>query len=144
MSKLSKTIILMTEKEPNIKSPVKRENSLIPVNSKLSRSTNPKMAQNKVWVVSQRLEKHKGGTSEYHHSNLKYAKKVQFLGKLPHYTIFASKGKINIFEIFSIIAPIKWPAVGGEKISKMLILAFKVIVKPPVYPVLYFFSPKKL
>ena len=59
MSRLSKTIMLITEKEPNIKSPVNRLNSLIPVNSKLSRSTRPKMAQNKVWEVSQRLEKHK-------------------------------------------------------------------------------------
>ena len=79
------------------------------------------------------------------HGESKYAKKVQFLGKLPHYTIFASKGKIiNIFEIFSTIAPIiKRPAVGGEKISKMLILAFKVIVKPPVYPFPYYYFFQK-
>ena len=57
MSKLSKTIILITENEPNIKSPENRVNSLMPVNSKLSRSTRPNMAQNKVWTVSQRLQK---------------------------------------------------------------------------------------
>ena len=49
-------MMLITEKDPNIKSPEKRVNSFIPVNSKLSKSIKPKMAQNNVWEVSQRLK----------------------------------------------------------------------------------------
>ena len=48
MSKLSKTIILITEKDPNMKRPKNLVNSLMPVNSKFSRSTKPNIAQNRV------------------------------------------------------------------------------------------------
>lgn len=56
MSKLSKTIMLMTENVPNIRSPKKRVNSLMPDNSKLSRSIRPKIDQKNVCNVSQRLQ----------------------------------------------------------------------------------------
>ena len=55
MRRLSRTITLMTENEPNMRSPKNRVNSLIPVNSKLSRSISPKIAQNNVCTVSHRL-----------------------------------------------------------------------------------------
>ena len=55
MRRLSNTIILMTENDPNMSRPKNRVNSLIPVNSKLSKSTSPKMAQNNVCEVSHRL-----------------------------------------------------------------------------------------
>ena len=56
MSRLSRTMMLITEKEPNMRRPEKRVNSLMPVSSKLSRSIRPKMAQKRVWEVSQMLE----------------------------------------------------------------------------------------
>ena len=56
MSRLSRTMMLMTEKEPNMSRPKNLVNSLIPVCSKLSRSMRPKIAQNKVCDVSQRLK----------------------------------------------------------------------------------------
>ena len=55
MRRLSNTIILMTENDPNMRRPKNRVNSFIPVNSKLSRSTRPKMAQNNVCDVSHKL-----------------------------------------------------------------------------------------
>ena len=48
MRRLSRTMMLMTEKLPNITRPQNLVNSLIPVSSKLSRSIRPKEAQNKV------------------------------------------------------------------------------------------------
>ena len=57
MSKLSKTIMLITEKVPNIRRPKNLVNSLMPVNSKLSKSIRPKIAQKRVWEVSHRLQK---------------------------------------------------------------------------------------
>ena len=45
----------MTENDPNMSRPKNRVNSLIPVNSKLSKSTSPNMAQNNVCDVSHRL-----------------------------------------------------------------------------------------
>ena len=56
MRRFSSTIILMTENDPNIRRPKNRVNSLIPVSSKLSRSTSPKMAQNNVCEVSHKLK----------------------------------------------------------------------------------------
>ena len=57
MSKLSSTMMLMTEKEPNMSKPQNRVNSLMPLNSKLSRSIRPKMAQKSVCEVSHKLQK---------------------------------------------------------------------------------------
>ena len=54
--RLRSTIILMIEKLPNITNPQNRVNSLMPANSKLSRSIKPNEAQNKVWVVSHKLK----------------------------------------------------------------------------------------
>ena len=48
--------MLMSEKLPNMISPQNLVNSLIPVNSKLSRSMRPKAAQNKVCDVSHKLK----------------------------------------------------------------------------------------
>ena len=55
--RLRSTIMLMIEKLPNITNPQNLVNSLIPANSKLSRSIKPNDAQNRVWVVSHRLKK---------------------------------------------------------------------------------------
>ena len=55
MRRFSNTIILMTEKDPNMRRPKNRVNSFIPVNSKLSKSTSPKIAQNNVCEVSHKL-----------------------------------------------------------------------------------------
>ena len=49
-------MMLMMEKVPNMMRPQNRVNSLIPESSKLSRSIRPKEAQNRVWLVSQRLK----------------------------------------------------------------------------------------
>lgn len=46
----------MTEYVPNISIPQKRVKILIPSNSKLSKSTRPKTAQNNVCVVSNKLK----------------------------------------------------------------------------------------
>lgn len=56
ISKFNSTTMFITEYVPNISIPQKRVKILIPSNSKLSKSTNPKTAQNKVCVVSNRLE----------------------------------------------------------------------------------------
>ena len=48
--------MFIIEKVPNMMRPQNLVNSLIPDSSKLSRSINPKAAQNKVWVVSHKLE----------------------------------------------------------------------------------------
>lgn len=45
--RFNNTITLITEYEPNIKSPQNLVYVLIPVNSKLDKSTKPKLAQNK-------------------------------------------------------------------------------------------------
>ena len=55
--RLSRTMMLMIEKLPNMMRPQNLVNSLIPVSSKLSRSIRPKAAQNKVCVVSHKLNK---------------------------------------------------------------------------------------
>ena len=55
INKLRRTMILIKEKLPNMMSPQNLVNSLIPVSSKLSRSIRPNAAQNRVCVVSQRL-----------------------------------------------------------------------------------------
>ena len=55
--RLSKTMMLINEKLPNMMRPQNLVNSLIPVSSKLSRSIRPKAAQNKVCVVSHKLNK---------------------------------------------------------------------------------------
>jgi hypothetical protein len=46
MSILSSTMMLITEYEPNIRSAQNRVNDLIPVKSKDTKSTRPKLAQN--------------------------------------------------------------------------------------------------
>lgn len=56
MSMLSSTIMLMTEYEPNMSSAQKRVKPLIPVRSKVIKSTNPKLAQNRDCDVSNRLK----------------------------------------------------------------------------------------
>ena len=56
ISRLSKTMMLMTENEPNISRPENRVNSLMPVSSKLSKSIRPKIAQKRVWDVSHKLK----------------------------------------------------------------------------------------
>ena len=56
MSKLSRTMILIKEKLPNMIRHQNLVNSLIPVNSKLSKSMRPKAAQNKVCEVSHKLK----------------------------------------------------------------------------------------
>lgn len=55
INRFSKTTMLITEYVPNISIPQNLVNALIPSNSKLSRSTRPKTAQNRVWVVSNKL-----------------------------------------------------------------------------------------
>ena len=56
MRRLSRTIILMIENDPNMMRPQNLVNSLIPVSSKLSRSIRPKAAQKRVCDVSHRLK----------------------------------------------------------------------------------------
>ena len=56
MRRLRRTMMLMMEKVPNMMRPQNLVNSLIPESSKLSRSINPKAAQNKVCVVSHKLK----------------------------------------------------------------------------------------
>lgn len=46
----------MTEYVPNISIPQKRVKILMPSNSKLSKSTKPKTAQNSVCIVSNKLK----------------------------------------------------------------------------------------
>ena len=68
MSRLRRTMMLMTENEPNMSSPKNLVNSLMPVNSKLSRSISPKMDHTKVWIVSHKLKRYikfKGLTKVY-------------------------------------------------------------------------------
>ena len=55
MRRLSRTMMLITEKLPNMISPQNLVNSLIPFNSKLSKSISPNEAQNSVCVVSHKL-----------------------------------------------------------------------------------------
>lgn len=56
INKFSKTTMLMTEYVPNISIPQNRVNILMPSSSKLSKSTKPNTAQNKVCVVSNKLK----------------------------------------------------------------------------------------
>lgn len=56
ISRFSKTITLMTEYEPNINSPQNLVYVLMPVSSKLPRSTIPKLAQNRDCDDSNTLE----------------------------------------------------------------------------------------
>lgn len=56
INKFNSTTILITEYVPNINIPQNLVNIFIPSNSKLSKSTNPNTAQNKVWVVSNKLQ----------------------------------------------------------------------------------------
>ena len=53
--RLSRTMMLMSEKLPNMMRPQNRVNSLMPRSSKLSRSIRPKAAQKRVWDVSHKL-----------------------------------------------------------------------------------------
>lgn len=52
---LSKTITFITEYEPNINSAQNLVKLLIPVSSKVIKSTSPKLAQNSDWEVSNKL-----------------------------------------------------------------------------------------
>ena len=109
MSKLSKTMILITENEPNIKSPENRVNSLIPVNSKLSKSTKPKMAQNKVWTVSQRL----WGGKKYHHWLKNWMKMIKYIFFVVLVTQF------SFLQICTILHCFDYFSVGGWLRGKM-------------------------
>lgn len=57
MSKFNRTITLITEYEPNINNPQNRVYDLIPANSKLSKPTIPKLAQNNDCDASKTLKK---------------------------------------------------------------------------------------
>ena len=65
MSRLRRTMMLMTENEPNMSSPKNLVNSLMPVNSKLSRSISPKMDHTKVWIVSHKLKRYISSSRVY-------------------------------------------------------------------------------
>jgi hypothetical protein len=56
MSMLRRTMTLMRQYEPNIRRAQNRVKPLIPVNSKTSNSTNPKLAQKSDCDVSNKLE----------------------------------------------------------------------------------------
>jgi hypothetical protein len=56
MSMLRRTMMLMREYEPNMRRAQNRVKPLIPVNSKASNSTNPKLAHHKDCDVSNKLK----------------------------------------------------------------------------------------
>jgi hypothetical protein len=56
ISILRSTMTLITEYDPNMRSPQNRVNPLIPVNSKAFNSTSPKLAQNNDCDVSNKLK----------------------------------------------------------------------------------------
>lgn len=55
ISMFSKTIMFITEYDPKTNKPQNLVNPLMPASSKLTKSTRPNPAQNRVWDVSKRL-----------------------------------------------------------------------------------------
>lgn len=78
ISRLSSTITLITQYDPNIRRPQKRVYDLIPSSSKFSMPTIPKLAQNSDWDDSNRLK--------YQNSSMRIIKFYDLrLNKLKHY-----------------------------------------------------------